>query len=411
MIANGQAGYFYLNAANAWPSFVFTSIHVDSHGTMRLAKTPGGYTTAGVFMGGPFDVKPGPVAWFRLGAIADELSENTHIQLFTFTNDTGTPPYFPLTTTPFNGWSPIPRDRLQAVIPNATARRLWLGGVMRSDGTSTPSLHQIRVDYGRETYLDHMPAIYRRNDASRDFLERFLALAQSGIGVVQREINDLPQLFDSDAAPASGFPSWLAWLCGWLAWQINEHWTHAQTRDSLADAFSLYGERGTVRGLRRYLKIYAGVNAHIFEPAQHATLWSLGENSTLGFTTMLAPSAAQGAVLGASAVLDRSSLADPNARFGGVLFSDIAHRFCVLIYCAQLTRPGALQAARAVVEREKPAHTVCDVCVIDAAMRVGSQASVGVDAIVGSEPLAQVGRRLAHVVLATKDRECMETGI
>ena len=39
-----------------------------------------------------------------------------------------------------------------------------------------------------------------------------------------------------------------------------------------------------------------------------ATLWSLGETSTLGFTTVLAPGPAQGAVIGTSATLDQSHL-------------------------------------------------------------------------------------------------------
>jgi phage tail-like protein len=409
MISGGQEGFFFLNTANAWPSFAFTGLDVDQQGLIKLAPSGSGYVLVGSFMGGPFQVTPGPAAWFRFAAFAEALPPGTHLQFFTYSANSGTPPYSPLTTTPFAGWSAIPRDELEAVITSPPALQLWVGGLVRGNGVATPSISQMRVDYGRDTYLKHLPAIYRRNAASRDLLERFLALTQSGIGNVRSEIENLPRLFDPFAAPGSGYPSWLGWLSDWLAWLTNQHWSEHQTRVYLSEAFSLYRQRGTVAGLRRYLKIYAGVNAHIIEPARHATLWSLGMNSTLGFSTMLAPGAAQGAVLGSTAILDGSSLPAPNAGFGSVLFSDIANRFCVLIFCAELTRPGALQDAKAVIDREKPAHTVCRLCVIAAAMRVGIQAMVGVNAVVGGQkPLAETGKRLGGLVLAAADRECVQ---
>jgi phage tail-like protein len=407
MIANGQQGYFFLNDANKWSSFVFSKVAVDSRGAIGLAKTATGFELAGVFMGGPFEVTPPIASWFRFGADAGPLPAASHVQFFAVTADAGAPAFAPLTDQPFPGWSPIPRDSLDAVIPNATGRKLWIGGVIRGDGTATPSIRQIRVDYGRDTYLKYLPAIYRHDASSRDLLERFLSLSETGLGRVHQEIADLPLLFDPYAAAAGGYPSWLAWLSGWLAWQMNQAWSEPQARKYIAGAYALYGKRGTVQGLKRYLKIYAGVNAHVLEPARMATLWSLGQNSMLGFSTMLGPGEAQGAVLGSTAILDRSSLPDPDAGFGSVLFSDIAHRFCVLIYCGELSRPGALKDARAVIDREKPAHTVYDLCLIEAEMRVGSQYTVSVDAIVGRATEQHIGKRLGGV-LAAKDRECQE---
>jgi phage tail-like protein len=48
-------------------------------------------------------------------------------------------------------------------------------------------------------------------------------------------------------------------LAGWLAFDLNERWDEGQTRAHLAQAFELYGQRGTVAGLRSALRIYAGV--------------------------------------------------------------------------------------------------------------------------------------------------------
>jgi hypothetical protein len=130
-------------------------------------------------------------------------------------------------------------------------------------------------------------------------------------------------------------------------------------------------------------------------------------NSTLGFTTMLAPASAAGAILDSTAFLDASSLTGPADGFGAALFDDVAYRFCVAINAGELTRPGALAAARAVIEREKPAHTVCELCIIQPRMRVG-RCRIGIDAVVGALREAEIGTPLDHVVLAAIDRECRE---
>lgn len=163
---------------------------------------------------------------------------------------------------------------------------------------------------------------------------------------------------------------------------------------------------GTVEGLRRYIKLYAGVEARIEEPAWEAQLWSLGENSTLGFSTRLASAHAQGAVVGTTATLGQSHLTRGDD-FGAALFEDMAHRFCVQVYCAELRRPGALENVRTVIEREKPAHTDYHLCVIEPRMRVGAQACIGVDTIIAQGPPAvRLGMPLDTATLAARAEPC-----
>src|SRR5260370_19561832 len=122
----------------------------------------------------------------------------------------------------------------------------------------------------------------------RELLARLLALSQSVWGGIENSMSDLPLLFDPQAAPAAGeFPSWLSWLAGWLDFDLDESWDESQLRRYLAAAFELYGKRGTIEGLRRYLKIYAGVEAHIEEPAHHTSIWSLHCKTSLGFNTIV----------------------------------------------------------------------------------------------------------------------------
>lgn len=201
----------------------------------------------------------------------------------------------------------------------------------------------------------------------------------------------------------------LPWLAAWLDFDLTDRWTEAQTRQLVASAFELYGTRGTIEGLRRYLKIYAGVEARITEPAQTAKIWSLGHTSTLGFTTQLAAASAAGAVLDATATLDASHLTRGEA-FGAPLFEDVAHRFCVDIYCADLRQPRALDQVRAVLDREKPAHTVYSLRVIEPRMRVAVQARLGLDTIVALGPRpATLGTVLGGARLADTQTDCSPT--
>lgn len=406
---NAESGYFYLNLANEWATFALHNLGIEPDGALALARmADDSFASRGVFRGGPFEALAGPTPWYRLQVHADPLPEATHVQLFTFAADDGAAPFDPTASEPFAdpGWRRAPRDVLDILILNQPARHLWVGGVFYSDGQTSPVVHQMRVDYGRDTYLKFLPAIYGKSESQRDFVERFLSLHESVLGGLEGAIADLPRLFDPFATPNGEFPSWLSWLAGWLAFDLSEAWSEVKTRQYLAEAFHLYGQRGTVEGLRRYLKLYAGVEARIEEPGLQAALWSLGETSTLGFTTMLAPAHLQGAVVGTSATLDQSHVTRGDD-FSAALFEDVAHRFCVQVYCAELTRPGALEDVRAVIEREKPAHTTYHLCVIEPRMRVGAQAQVGIDAIVAQGPPAtQVGMALDTGALAAEAKPC-----
>ncbi len=144
-------------------------------------------------------------------------------------------------------------------------------------------------------------------------------------------------------------------------------------------------QRGTAEGLRRYLKLYAGVDVRIEEPGAAAALFTLDDNVALGFNTALAPAHEQGAVLASTATVGESHLLDAE-QIGASLFEDVANRFCVQVYAAQLAEPRTIERVTAVIEREKPAHTDYHLCVIEPRMRVGFQARIGVDSIVAGPP-------------------------
>ena len=294
----------------------------------------------------------------------------------------------------------IPRPGGGSAKAWATSGRGALGGpldrpLLVGDGRRGPRVEQLRISFDEEGYAEHLPAIYRLPEkvspqpppGSRDTLERFLALFASFFDDVEHEIGDLRRLFDPATTPAD----WLDWLAGWLALELEEGWSEAKKRRILAGAFAAYAWKGTARGLARALADRLGIAASIEEAHAQVDWWVLprddggGSGSRLGFSTRLAVASPQGAVLGSSATLDGSHLIEEED-LGEPLFTGTAYQFSVTLPRAQASTPAALAAVRELVEREKPAHTSYQLCFVDPGIRVGYQALLGVDTIVGGGP-------------------------
>ena len=374
-------------------------LHPGGQGQIQQLETAVAFGECGVFLAGPY-IGLGTPQWHQLQASLSELPSNCHIQFFTYTSETASdsnPPSIPVTcettsaqmatTTPaLDTWLPAPVDGENFLVLNPPGRYLWLAGRIQGDGTATPTLQQIRISHNHEGWAQHLPAIFSQDPSRRAFLDQSLALFESMLADEEELINTLPQLFDPWAAPNENAPeSWLDWLAGWLAFDLDESWSEAQRRQALADAFSAYGRRGTVESLRELIRLYAGATAHISEPARFASLWSLGETSTLGFDTMTATAHAQGAVVGDTATLDQSHLI-AEEDYGAPLFEEFANRFCVQVYASDLAVANTEGRIHDIVEREKPAHTSYHLCLIEANMRVGFQARLGIDTIISGGP-------------------------
>ncbi len=87
-------------------------------------------------------------------------------------------------------------------------------------------------------------------------------------------------------------------------------------------------------------------------------------------------------MVGTSAVLDQSHLITID-EVGAPLFSDVAYQFSVQVYRGQVMCTDVLPRIRTLVDQEKPAHTVYQLCIVEPRMRVGYQNRVGIDTVVG----------------------------
>ncbi len=381
-------------------------VHPGGDGVPSRLVEDGGYVKRGFLWGGPFNNPSVRRDQLRALRATADLPPGAHLRLFIYSTSGDDAPPAPASpdVPPWDGhsddlsmsltaprspgrWRSLPLDTKEFLIPGAPSDRVWVGCELIGEGLASPTLSQMRLDVDRETYLRFLPPIYRENAQSADLLARFLALFESLFVEIETEIRGLAGLFDPRSAP----PEFLSWLAGWLAFEVAEKWDEERKREAIARAFELYAKRGTVEGLRESLRFFAGVEARVEEPLLQAEWWALpadedapdgrSRDSLLGFTTMLVASEAQGAVVGATATLDQSHLITEE-EFGAPLFDDLAHRFTVQLYRGASFSEETLETVRALIDREKPAHTDARLCVIEPNLRVGFQSRVGIDTIV-----------------------------
>jgi phage tail-like protein len=402
---------FAVGAAVGWAGPV-AAVALDGRGGLLVhpggARPPlrldatGAYRTSGLLWGGPF---PNPSVQREqshlLRASGPPLEPGAHLQLFVCerTDDTA-PPVDPAAADPFadDCWRrlPIAADAFETLFAGRPLDRIWVGVRFDGEGRTSPAVSQIRLDFAHEPWLRYLPALYGRGPEPSEpepkepeptaFLARWLTLFESAFDGVHADIEGLAALFD----PAAASPRFLRWLAGWLAAELPDAWDEARKRRAVAEAFASYARRGTVKGLEASLHAWSGMDAVIEEPIVQTGWWALPDEapsdaeaglSVLGATTVLAGGEPQGAVVGTTAVVDGSWLS-PQEEYATALFTDVAHQFTVRVYRGRHYSEPAVAAARALLEREAPAHTTYHLCVVEPLLRVGFQARVGIDTVV-----------------------------
>ncbi|MEU6535397.1 phage tail protein [Streptomyces sp. NPDC047000] len=103
-------------------------------------------------------------------------------------------------------------------------------------------------------YLDHLPAVFRQDP----FAGRFL-LAFEAVLTGRDDVEGLEQLVDRSADwidPLTTGEDFLPWLAGWVALSLRADWDTETKRGFIREVVPLYQQRGTLAGLRRILEIY-----------------------------------------------------------------------------------------------------------------------------------------------------------
>ena len=131
------------------------------------------------------------------------------------------------------------------------------------------------------SYLNHLPALYRDDPVLGRFL---LAFEQLLTGLPTDQLTEdnphrsqlsLETLIDQvytylrPVPPTDRNPSeaaeFLRWLSGWVAFSLREDWDEVTKQRFVAQIVPLYRWRGTKKGLKQLLQLYTQENVEIYE--------------------------------------------------------------------------------------------------------------------------------------------------
>jgi phage tail-like protein len=140
----------------------------------------------------------------------------------------------------------------ELLLQRAQNRYLQLKLVFSGNEQRTPRISALRVYYPRFSYLNHyLPSIYRDDEQSAFFLDRFLANFEGIYTSIEDRIAAVEMLFDVRSAP----PDALEWLADWLGAVLDPAWTQSKRRLFISRAVDFFQYRGTMRGLRIALRL------------------------------------------------------------------------------------------------------------------------------------------------------------
>lgn len=140
----------------------------------------------------------------------------------------------------------------EVLFQRASGRYLQLRITLRGTGRESPSLWAARIYYPRFSYLvEYLPDVYREDEHSSSFLDRYLANAEGIYTDMEGKIADAQALFGVRTAGGE----YLEWLAAWLGGVLDPDWEDARRRLFLKHAVRLFSERGTRRGLVHAIRV------------------------------------------------------------------------------------------------------------------------------------------------------------
>lgn len=380
--------------------------------------------TSGTLISGPLDSKTHRCQWHRV-QLHGEIRPGSRVRVETFCADEA---YDLQQLLGFATWEtqeltarpgPAAHDCL---ILSPPGRYLWLRLTLLGNGSVTPRIAAVEIEFPRLTSLRYLPAVFAAEPTSADFTARFLALFDTTLRSVERAIDAEAKLFDPLSSPAGRTGQapvdFLSWLASWIGVRFDRSWSEEKRRQFLKRAGPLLDWRGTLRGLREELLILLGwyepkqccgaaprkvcaceplncapaPRAERYEPPplilEHFRLrrWLMLGQARLG---------AQ-AVLWGSRIVNRSQL-DANARVGRTQlimtpdplhdpFRFYANRFTVFIPACYRRSEAARKALERLLRSESPASVRWSVEYVEPRFRIGVQSMIGFDAVIGDLP-------------------------
>lgn len=248
----------------------------------------------------------------------------------------------------------------EVLVQSPAGRRIWLRIELFGDGEATPVIAAIDIHGPRRSSLGLLPAPFHQDPESARFLDRFLSFFDRRLAEITAINGEMTAHLDPYAVPAGEF---LDWLGRWFDWRFLADWPESVRREMIATSLTFFRERGTESGIRRMLQWHTGLTDPLPVIIEHHRL--------------------------------RDRPPDPPLHIGGAPLApsadELAHQFTLVLPGALVPDGRSLSKIRALIEAQKPAHTLFHLRMIEAGVRIGRQSSLGVDAILGPYPMGPLG--------------------
>jgi phage tail-like protein len=154
---------------------------------------------------------------------------------------------------PFAEPGPSPEyGTFEVLFQRARGRFLQVRLTLDGDGRASPRLRALRAYFPRFSYLDrYLPKVYREDERSAAFLDRFLANLEGIQTGVEDRVAAAQELFDPRTAPADT----LDWLMRWFDFAADPTWREERKRLFMRHAAEFFALRGTIPGIQLALRL------------------------------------------------------------------------------------------------------------------------------------------------------------
>ncbi|TMC10488.1 MAG: hypothetical protein E6J41_08120 [Chloroflexi bacterium] len=372
-------------------------VAAGASGGVSVLPLDGAFEHAGTYVSDALDGGAQACVWDRVQIDAD-VPAGTSLRIETLTAESRKA-LDEVLALPQERWSngqviaAQPEPAWTCLVLSTPGRFLWLRLTL-SGGDRTPVVRTVRLRYPRRSSLRHLPAVFRDEPTSAQFLDRFLSIPDAIREPIVEKVAEFARFLDPRATPAtvpagSGRQDFLTWLAGWLDLALERHWPLSRRRDLLRQAHRLYALRGTPAGLRLHIRLYTGVEAHVLEHFKLRRWLFLGQtrlgddSATFGREVVRRLQLGESSRIGDFALVEGGDpTRDP--------FAVYAHQFTVFVPLPGGGTENQRQTVRRIVEMASPAYAKGLVEVVEPRLRVGRQSFVGVDTVIGWYPQGAV---------------------
>lgn len=400
-------------APPAWPAFGPEGRRLRPAPDAPVGPPP--FRRSGTFEVGPLDGGLPRARWERIELELDDLSAGTAVRIETRSADA---PDTPARVAP---WSEphVHRGREGGADPSRDfavlappGRFLWIRLGLEG-GAATPRIRSVTAVRARSGLVDYLPLVFREADREDRFLERLVGALERTFAPLEEAVSS----FDRQLRPETAGPDMLPYLASWFDEPVDPDLGAPGLRRVVDHGRRHLFRRGTPGAVQAALRLFLanrwGYDTEDLAPAPF--LWEhfrsrapvrsagggrVGEDGWRPDAEgdVLPPEPGPGRLFGTEVLrrlrLDASELGEGTLRDLGSPSTDPvtlhANRVTVFLPRALAPTDDDVRGLRNTLTREQPAAVSLELRFVHPRMRVGRQATLGVDTILGIYPVARL---------------------